>query len=74
MKNFCVLEYNTTVNGHYQYLDDIFENPETHVTEHYSTTDQPAKAICWPTKQEADTFLAGLPFKEDFHVQRMIEG
>lgn len=74
MQEFYVIEYNTPVDGHYQYLDDVLENTETHVPEYYTTTDAPAKALRWPTTHEAEKFLAGLPFKDDFHVQGIIEG
>lgn len=74
MKKFYVIEYNTPASGHYLYLDDVLENTKTRAPEYYTTTDQPAKALHWPTKDEAEKFLAGLPFKDDFHVQAIILG
>lgn len=68
MKKFYVIEYNTPADGHYLYLYDVLGNAETHAPEYYTTTDKPAKALRWPTKDEAEKFLAGLPFKADFHV------
>lgn len=71
MPYYYALEHNDIVNGHYIYLDDILEDPDTHKITYYSTTDKPADAMHWDTDRNARKFMDNLPFKDSFHVQRM---
>lgn len=74
MTYYYTLEYYKPLEGHYVYLEDVLENPDTHKPTYYTTTDYPPDAMRWDTRQDAEKFLDGLPFKSDFHVQGMCVG